>query len=292
MKPTDPPPGGVAFKDKNELARTFNNLAKTSVAGRKAVPNLAGARSLVDTFESLRDAHTKEEASGLVARHKGFFQMIQDDRNSLKLAYLRSNPILACVADETGRIRVGDHAYDIFDQQAIRRLTELIPLPPPPVPRQEGAYTYTEDPPEDLVEWLPCGPWTVLPGYPTSYFDTTINGRRVLVQLWKGLCPDYLGRGPGGIGAEVGLYKRDRWLPKKFWWPDYHHKQVIEFSLMNPKANDEFFSAGGKGKIWWLHKWMKADSYAQYMKARNDKVPAKPADYVLHYKINGQSFTW
>ena len=131
-----------------------------------------------------------------------------------------------------------------------------------------------------------------LRGYPTKFFDLAIGGRTVLVQLWKGSCPDYLGHGAGGVGAEVGLYNRDAWLPKTFWWPDYQHKKTMSFTLVNPKTNAQFFSASSSVPIWWLHKWMKFPSYDQYVIDQNRNVPASTADYILRYSIQGRSFSW
>jgi hypothetical protein len=57
---------------------------------------------------------------------------------------------------------------------------------------------------------LPCSNRVVIPPvYATSWIETTIEGEPVLLQVWKGDCPHVLRGLPGGIGGEVGIYRRD-----------------------------------------------------------------------------------
>jgi hypothetical protein len=48
------------------------------------------------------------------------------------------------------------------------------------------------------------------PGYATTSFDVTLKGQPAVIQPWKGWCPKFLGLAdfPGGVGGEVGVYKR------------------------------------------------------------------------------------
>jgi len=48
------------------------------------------------------------------------------------------------------------------------------------------------------------------PDYSTKVIEETIDGQPVVIQLWKGWCQRFLGRDdfPGGIGAEVCVYRR------------------------------------------------------------------------------------
>jgi len=50
------------------------------------------------------------------------------------------------------------------------------------------------------------------------------------------------------------------------------------------------FLTAGPDTTYWLNKWMDDDSYEQYQKDQRNQVPASPADYLLDYRINGQSF--
>lgn len=287
----------LVLEDGNELRQVFKALTagKSALAKRKSHPRLAATTSVYDILEQLRKAKNKKDFERLAERHEAFFEMVGDHKRAAGLAHLKSNPVLACIAGETGEVAVGGEVYSVFEQEQAQTLNRMMTTPdlePEPLPGGTTGYVFTELPPEWMVESLPCGPWTVLPGYPTRFFDTSIGGRTVLVQLWKGSCPDYLGHGAGGVGAEVGLYNRDAWLPDTFWWPDHQHKKMIEFTLFNPKTNAQLFSARSTVPIWWSHKWMKFPSYDQYVKDQNGNVPASTEAYVLRYKIDGRSFSW
>ncbi len=202
-------------------------------------------------------------------------------------------------ADVEGRLHVGDQEIDVLDESAMQMMMLPRPEPEPGEPGTGGSggtttstYIFTQLPPEEWVQGLPCGPWTVLPGYPTHFFDATIGGRVVRVQLWKGSCPDYLGQGAGGVGAEVGIYNRDGWFPDIFWWPDFQHEKLIDFTLINPVTAAPFFSASSPVPIWWSHKWMKFPSYDQYRSDQHNNVPASTEQYILRCHIDGRLFEW
>jgi hypothetical protein len=57
---------------------------------------------------------------------------------------------------------------------------------------------------------LPCFAALHWPDYATKVFDDTLNGKPIVVQLWKGWCQQFLSSPnfPGGIGGEVGIYER------------------------------------------------------------------------------------
>jgi len=80
--------------------------------------------------------------------------------------------------------------------------------------KQDFQYPYlfveTSDWWKDMCSILPCFPALAWSGYLTKCIDTTINGHPVVIQLWKGWCQKFFGRSdfPGGIGAEVGIYRR------------------------------------------------------------------------------------
>jgi hypothetical protein len=148
-------------------------------------------------------------------------------------------------------------------------------------------YEFNDAPPEELAVPFPCNALMHWPGYDTEVIDLKLDGRDVVIQLWKGYCPKYMPGLPGGIGAEVGLYYRS-WQPG-MWWPDHEHKKDMSFTLINPVTNEEFFRAGPQN-CWWLHKWMAIDSYKEYSKTH--QVPDSPTKYVLKYVVSGQEFTW
>jgi hypothetical protein len=55
---------------------------------------------------------------------------------------------------------------------------------------------------------LPCSKRVVIPGlYKQQYLKTQIDGHDVVIQAWKGNCPQGYREMPGGIGGEVGVYR-------------------------------------------------------------------------------------
>jgi hypothetical protein len=62
-----------------------------------------------------------------------------------------------------------------------------------------------------LCEPLPCFAELWWPDYLTKVVRLEIDGKSVIIQLWKGWCQRFLGRWanfPGGMGAEVGIYRK------------------------------------------------------------------------------------
>jgi len=154
-------------------------------------------------------------------------------------------------------------------------------------------------------------------GYSTNVVEGyAIDGHPVVIQLWKGLCQKFLGlpQFPGGIGAEVGVYRRIRgrtlptslsFLPPAFanfilskietliedqlWWAFPELGTKIEFTLTNPVTNQTFFSAGAE-VTYWLNKWMSERSYAKYQSDQGNQTPSSYTDYRLDYRINNKSY--
>lgn len=178
-------------------------------------------------------------------------------------------------------------------------------------------------------EPLPCFEALAWPGYGTAILDDVIDGKPVVIQLWKGWCQRFLGSQnfPGGIGAEVGVYERvaGRTLPaslsflepaaaaflttavsaldgSKLWWPATKLVTEIEWELINPVTNAVFFKAGPQ-KTYWRNKWMHEDQYINYLRKYhkrwsalpwwfpfNSLTPPNPVDYKLRYTINGKTY--
>jgi hypothetical protein len=181
-------------------------------------------------------------------------------------------------------------------------------------------YKYVE-----TAEWwkaacsaLPCFSEMWWPDYATKVVETVIGGNAVVIQLWKGWAQKFLGRSdfPGGIGAEVGIYRRMPGrlppdtlpdFPQKIsdfllgglarvggehlWWPYPELGATITYSLVNPRTGQTFFSAGPE-TTYWLNRWMDPVSYEQYRRDQNGQVPVFSAEYALNYTINGQPFQW
>jgi hypothetical protein len=164
--------------------------------------------------------------------------------------------------------------------------------------------------------------------YPTAVIADVIDGKNVMIQLWKGWCQQFLDRDdfPGGIGGEVGVYEtkigrrfpQDRpdfisepaWIflreaskhaDDRFWWP-VTGLYEIEFDFINPITDTVHVSCGPK-KPTWMNKWMDTDSYETYRLSqgkrwswlpswfpKNSRTPYFAGDYVLEYKINGKTY--
>lgn len=181
------------------------------------------------------------------------------------------------------------------------------------------SYVETSEAWKKLCQFLPCFTALQWPGYATSVLDgDPIDGQPVVIQLWKGWCQKFLGLHsfPGGIGAEVGIYRR---IPGKLkptslpflpapleafvlghianlrddelWWPAPELNARLEFSLINPVLDQPMFSTGPETS-YWLTKWMDERSYVKYVLQSGGKVPVLPDRYILEYKINGRTRRW
>jgi hypothetical protein len=178
-------------------------------------------------------------------------------------------------------------------------------------------YVETSESWQKMCSELPCFDALQWPGYDSIHLDIEINGEPVVIQLWKGWCPKFLGLPffPGGIGAEVGVYRRilgklrPNSLPflsdemeafvlehladltdNDLWWPAPELRAQLEFTFINPKTGQPVFPAGPETS-YWLCKWMNETSYAKYVVDQRGKVP-DATDYILEYTINGQTRRW
>jgi hypothetical protein len=78
-----------------------------------------------------------------------------------------------------------------------------------------GGYWFNETSEswKEMCRAFPCFAALQWPGYASTVIEDRINGQDVVIQLWKGWCPKFLGLAgvqifPGGIGGEVGVYRR------------------------------------------------------------------------------------
>ncbi len=170
-----------------------------------------------------------------------------------------------------------------------------------------------------LCQQFPCFWALQWPGYATDVIDTTIDGQAVVIQLWKGYCPQFLGvfgvtSFPGGYGAEVGIYRRipgrarpsasalsflhgdiaakvlnavSNFADNDLWWPFPELGATMECSLINP-INGEILLHAGPQTGYWLTKWMEEGDYRSYQ--RDHTTPAASTDYILDYTINGRRY--
>jgi hypothetical protein len=195
---------------------------------------------------------------------------------------------------------------------------------------EPNGYKYVETSPElkELASGLPCFKPIEWPDYDTKVIEETINGKPVVIQLWKGWCQQIFSSPnfPGGIGGEVGIYERVEgrglqaekpdFMPeriwnllreaskhggKHFWWPVAEMNE-IEYDFINPVTNTVVFHAGPQ-KTYWRNKWMDTADYTQYKKSTgkrwswlpawfpmNYRAPRFAAHNVMEYKINGKTY--
>jgi hypothetical protein len=189
-------------------------------------------------------------------------------------------------------------------------------------------YVETSDDLKAAAAALPCFRALEWPDYSTEIVEDTINGKKVVIQLWKGWCQQFLSSPnfPGGVGGEVGVYERvtgkgfpaerPDWCPQAlwlflqqksklangdFWWPVAEMNE-IEWNFINPVNNKIAFHAEPQ-KTYWRNKWMDNESYNQYQNDQgkrwnwlpswfplNSQTPKLAWNYVLEYKINGKSY--
>jgi hypothetical protein len=178
------------------------------------------------------------------------------------------------------------------------------------------AYVETADWWKEACASLPSFAEVWWPDYSTKVVEDVIDGQPVVIQLWKGWCQKFLGQNdfPGGIGAEVGVYRRmpgrvppetlPGFPPKlsdfilgglsrvggdHLWWAYPELKTKVDFEIVNPKTNQTFFTAGPE-KTYWMNKWMDPTSYEKYKADQGGNVPLFSAEYVLKYRINGKTY--
>ena len=178
------------------------------------------------------------------------------------------------------------------------------------------SYVETSESWKQLCSTFPCFLALQWPGYATTIVETQIDGQDVVLQLWKGYCPKFLGHAsfPGGIGAEVGVYRR---IPGKLrpaslpflpaplatliinamsqlndndlWWPAPELNASIEMRLINPVSGETFLAAGPETG-YWLTRWMNEWDYVRYLFTHRAPPLTNFTDYVLEYSVNGQPF--
>jgi hypothetical protein len=181
-------------------------------------------------------------------------------------------------------------------------------------------YVETSERWDQMCTAFPCFAASQWPDYASYSFNDTIDGHPVVIQLWKGYCEKFLGmeKFPGGIGAEVGIYRRIPgkgrptslpFLPpsvaalflkpmagltdKDLWWAYPELKTKITFTLTNPVTKEVFFSTGKERETYWLNKWMNEGSYLKYKQDQGaGKTPrlTHEVEYQLTFTINGKTY--
>jgi hypothetical protein len=188
----------------------------------------------------------------------------------------------------------------------------------PSVDERGYAYVETADWWKKGCEGLPSFSAVCWPGYATAVVPVTIGGQELVIQLWKGLCEQFMFRSdfPGGVGAEVGIYQRTNGkappdnLPgiptrisqallgltarlggKELWWPYLQLEAPISFELINPVTGEAFFSAEPQ-LTYWRNRWMEPASYEKYKNDQQGRIPGSFTDFQLVYRIGDTEYRW
>jgi phosphatidylserine/phosphatidylglycerophosphate/cardiolipin synthase-like enzyme len=179
-------------------------------------------------------------------------------------------------------------------------------------------YTETAQWFKQVCAGLPCFFAIGWPGYKTTVFEhIQIDGQDVVIQPWKGWCQRFAGLNglPGGVGAEVGVYRRIPGQFTKFMKQDgaldfikkylkshpevppgqqssSYLDQVMQtadslvwwpFPELNAKVSftlqnpttDETIFHAGPENTYWLCKWMAPDDYDKYADVPANQVPKR-----------------
>ncbi len=168
---------------------------------------------------------------------------------------------------------------------------------------------------DKACESLPCFENLAWPGYRTEVIERQVRGQDVVIQLWKGRCQRFLGLDdfPGGIGAEVGVYKRrdnvplprrldlgnpflNAWMLANLrfragddvWWAAPEMEAKIVFEFINPITGEVIFGAE-KENTYWLNKWMYPEDYGRYGEAAGrNNMPQSSSHCLMRYSIDDE----
>lgn len=152
------------------------------------------------------------------------------------------------------------------------------------------------------------------PVYRQQSLRTTIDGKPVVIQVWKGNCPHAFRELPGGIGGEVGIYQLDpgRAIPHELTLP-----RIASFPKPLQPLVTRIASRVLKGLVeaaqanvewWWPYPQLGEQIEMQFLHPDDDRVlfkadPAEPrggywmsrwmgyasyARYVLHETFHGR----
>jgi hypothetical protein len=190
--------------------------------------------------------------------------------------------------------------------------------------RDGFAYRTMSESWREMCRDMPCSPRVVVRGfYATAWID--LPDENLVIQAWKGNCPHLPGL-PGGIGGEVGVYRREptrtirgprvipdlcafprwqrplirraaRWLIRRGeqvfdadiedWWP----RPTTEVIAMSLSCDGHAFFDAQQTGGYWLSQWMTYTSYVRFA-ALKRHVPDDPRDFEMRFSVGDRHFVW
>lgn len=269
----------IGFENERELISILNELEDGSVENRNSITKLQNFNSMLNAFDKIYTIENESDYEEFLLENRNFLQIteiIDDDSIVNKICSLKLNLLLASIVNTNGELKVSNRSYNLLDTTDLAHFTCLLI---DNLSSYSTLKSVTVSIPDYLPILIPMDASFYFPYiYPTKYFITTISGRSVIVQLWKGYCPGIWGYA-GGVGAEVGLYYPVKWSTK-IWFPDYKNPKYIYYNLKLKSTGESVLTASGN--TWWLNKWRK-----DYI-----GLPLLGESYTLYYQINGVSRQW
>lgn len=266
----------LSFNSTEEFLSCISSLAENNLASRKSIRELDGFTSMLDVLPDVDDIDSQNELNNYLSQYPKILiesNIVDADGDEVSIYNMSISPQLAAVVNADGVVEIENTQYNVLNESQLYELS------------QKCLDCYSEsracsrviiNTPDWLTVFIPMYHGaTVGTNYPVKDFKTTINGRSVVVQIWKGFCPGVAIA--GGVGAEIGIYN-PLWWNKKIWMPDFNHHVSMSYSLVY-KGNT-YLSMNNT--TWWLNGWRVYES-----------APSTNGnEYTLYYTINGVSRSW
>lgn len=229
--------------------------------------------SMMDVIPDSSDFQTEEDFLNYLSDYPKVLcesSYINSEGKPVTVYNLALTPQLASLVNPEGLVSVAGNVYDVLDDNQLENLKSLL--------EDSGDGRFVCSTFDGLTIAIPLFRGASAgPQYYVSDFTTTINGRSVVVQVWKGYCPLVLV--VGGVGAEIGLYNP---LPfcSSIWLPDYTHPVNLSYSLIYKGDGSTYLSMSNN--TWWLNGWKVYESAPSLW----------GGDYTLKFSLNGSRWTW
>ena len=269
----------LCFENAASFVEMLNAAEETGLEIRSVISNRAVAGeefvSMMDVVLNSDEIESEEALNEFISEYPKVLvdsDYIDSEGENVTVYNLAVAPQLATLVNPEGLVSVGGTVYNVLDDE------ELIEL---------GAMCEDHSASRKIYDIPDCLP-TIIPlargvtaglQYSVTDYTTKINGRSVVVQIWKGYCP-LIGI-TGGVGAEIGLYNKVK-FSNKVWMPDFKHCVNMSYSLIYKKKGTTYLTRSGY--TWWLNGW----------RVGIGEMPPSllGKDYTLKYTINGVKRSW